>query len=53
VSDPCVRCGAAALAAVLLPGHTEVEAVVCLRCGAVQPVGIDARPTGQIPPTAP
>lgn len=38
MNDPCVFCGVPQLVAVLLPGHTDVEAVVCLACGTVQPV---------------
>jgi hypothetical protein len=37
VTEPCASCGGTQLAAVLIPGHDEVEAVVCLVCGAVQP----------------
>jgi hypothetical protein len=40
VSDPCVYCGGAQLVAVLLPGHVEVEAVLCLGCGRPQPVQV-------------
>ena len=40
VSDPCVYCGGGQLVAVLLPGHVEVEAVLCLGCGLPQPVEV-------------
>lgn len=36
VSAPCGSCGERRLVAVLIPGHEDVEAVVCLACGAVQ-----------------
>lgn len=36
VSPACGSCGQRRLAAVLIPGHEDVEAVVCLSCGSVQ-----------------
>ena len=36
LTEPCASCGSAQLVAVLLPGHVDIEAVVCLTCGAVQ-----------------
>jgi uncharacterized Zn finger protein len=35
MSSPCGSCGERRLVAVLIPGHEDVEAVVCLSCGAV------------------
>jgi transcription elongation factor Elf1 len=46
VRAPCEHCGATSLVAVLLPGHAEVEAIVCLRCGRAQQ-GLTARPGPQ------
>ncbi len=40
MSDPCVYCGGMQLVAVLLPGHAEVEAVLCLVCGRPQPAEV-------------
>ena len=40
VSDPCVFCGGGQLVAALLPGHVDVEAVLCLVCGRPQPVEV-------------
>lgn len=37
MAEACDRCGATLLVAVFIPGHQHVEAVVCLRCGEVQP----------------
>lgn len=43
VTEPCASCGSAQMFAVLIPGHADVEAVVCLACGAVQPASENAR----------
>jgi hypothetical protein len=43
VRTPCEHCGATSLVAVRLPGHAEVEAIVCLHCGRAQH-GLAARP---------
>ena len=40
MSEPCAYCGAQHLVAVLLPGHDDIEAVVCLACGNPQPVPV-------------
>lgn len=40
VSDPCAYCGGEQLVAVLLPGHVDVEAVLCLVCGRPQLVEV-------------
>jgi transcription elongation factor Elf1 len=40
VIEPCVYCGGRQLVAVLLPGHGDVEAVVCLVCGMPQPAEV-------------
>ena len=45
VSTACGSCGARRLVAVLIPGHEDVEAVVCLACGAVQQDAVIARAT--------
>ena len=36
MSAACGACGERRLVAVLIPGHEDVEAVVCLACGALQ-----------------
>ena len=47
VTEPCGWCGRRQLVAVLLPGHEDVEAVVCLTCGRPQPVeGLVERAAG-------
>lgn len=38
MTEPCRVCGDTRLVAVLTPGRADVEAIVCLACGAVQPV---------------
>ncbi|MGN6502650.1 MAG: hypothetical protein ACTHKX_07075 [Pseudolysinimonas sp.] len=40
MSDPCAYCGGEQLVAVLLPGHVDVEAVLCLVCGRPQLVEV-------------
>jgi transcription elongation factor Elf1 len=46
VSSPCGTCGQRRLVAVLIPGHEDVEAVVCLACGALhRDVAIARTPT--------
>ena len=36
MTAPCGSCGQRRLVAVLIPGHEDVEAVICLVCGAAQ-----------------
>lgn len=46
VSSACGSCGERRLVAVLIPGHEDVEAVVCLACGAVhRDVAVARSPT--------
>ncbi|WP_375387233.1 hypothetical protein [uncultured Amnibacterium sp.] len=42
----CRWCGEARLVAVLLPGHGDPEATVCLACGRPQPVEQEHRAEG-------
>lgn len=37
MTEPCAECGAGELVAVMIPGHGEIQAVLCVRCGAFQP----------------
>jgi hypothetical protein len=40
MTDPCGFCGGRQLVAVLLPGHHDIEALLCLTCGRPQPAPV-------------
>lgn len=47
VTEWCAFCGQQRLVAVRLPGHADIEAVVCLGRGEPQPVPVPVRETDQ------